>query len=78
MKIYLAVGDINPYAVDYPVCTEEVGTKRGAALKNGRAQRTWLMNHLLEQVYQRDSKGECEAKCCFVVCCTAVFSLYVV
>ena len=43
--MYFAVGDLNPYALDYPVCTEDA-SKRGLA-KGGRSQRTWLMNHLL-------------------------------
>jgi carboxypeptidase C (cathepsin A) len=40
--IMLSVGrGINPYAVDYPVCTEDSG-KRAF----GRGQRTWLLNNL--------------------------------
>jgi carboxypeptidase C (cathepsin A) len=41
VKINLEVGDLNPYALDYPVCTE--GSKRSV----GRMQRTWFYEHLL-------------------------------
>jgi hypothetical protein len=40
--MYKEVGDLNPYALDYPVCTEQ--SKR--LQKSGRSQRTWLMNFL--------------------------------
>ncbi len=43
MKMYREVGDLNPYALDYPVCVDD---ERSLA-KKGRSQRTWLMNHLL-------------------------------
>jgi len=46
MKAYRQVGDLNPYALDYPVCTEDASSKRGKA-KGGRSQRAWLLNHLL-------------------------------
>jgi len=39
MEMYLQVGDINPYAVYYPVCTEDSGRRAG------RAQRYWFLNH---------------------------------
>jgi len=39
--LYLQVGrNINPYAIDYPTCSED------SPKKYGRAQRTWLLNHL--------------------------------
>jgi len=44
--MYFAVGDLNPYALDYPVCTED--SPRARKAKGGRSQRTWLMNHLLD------------------------------
>jgi len=40
--LYLQVGrNINPYAIDYPVCTAD------SPSKFGRAQRTWLLNHIM-------------------------------
>jgi len=39
-QMYLQVGNLNPYALDYPVCTDSVA-------RAGRAQRYWFMNHLL-------------------------------
>jgi hypothetical protein len=37
-----AYGDLNPYALDYPVCTGSAGSKAG------HAQRLWQMNHQLK------------------------------
>jgi len=34
------VGNLNPYALDYPVCTTD------SVSKKGRAQRTWLLNFI--------------------------------
>lgn len=42
LAMYLEVGNLNPYALDYPVCLED--SKR----KFGRSQRTWFLNHQLE------------------------------
>jgi carboxypeptidase C (cathepsin A) len=36
------VGNLNPYALDYPVCTTD------SLSKKGRAQRIWMQNHMLE------------------------------
>ena len=41
LDMYLQIGDLNPYALDFPVCLE------GSPAKHGRAQRNWLMNHVL-------------------------------
>jgi len=41
LKMYGEIGDLNPYALDYPVC---VGDRR---LKYGRGQRAALLNHIL-------------------------------
>lgn len=41
-EFYLGVGNINPYAMDYPVCTES--TRIG-----GRHQRKTLLSHLIGQ-----------------------------
>ncbi len=39
--MYRQTGDLNPYALDYPVCVEdEIAAK-------GRMQRTWFFHHLL-------------------------------
>lgn len=39
--MYAEVGNLNPYALDYPVCLED------SPRKSGRSQRTWLLNHQL-------------------------------
>ena len=52
------VGNLNPYALDYPVCTEDQTTPAGRARKYGRSQRTWLMNHMLPGLFtSKDSAG---------------------
>ena len=56
MKMYREVGNLNPYALDYPVCTEDAATQRGLA-KGGRSQRTWLLNHLLGGMDAGSLKG---------------------
>lgn len=44
LKMYAERGkDINPYALDYPVCTAD------KKLANGRAQRTWFMDYLTKE-----------------------------
>ena len=47
--MYLEIGDLNLYALDYPVCTEDSRSPKSGAGKSkfGRSQRTWLMNHML-------------------------------
>jgi len=37
----LEYGNLNPYALDYPVCLT------GSPAKAGRAQRTWFLNHVM-------------------------------
>ena len=44
------VGNLNPYALDYPVCTTDSPARRG------RAQRTWLLNQMLHKVAPEDRK----------------------
>jgi hypothetical protein len=39
-EFYLGVGNINPYAIDYPVCTED-------ARRGGRGQRYALLDNML-------------------------------
>jgi len=58
VAMYREVGDLNPYALDYPVCHED-GTAAGRARKNGRSQRTWLMNHMLPGLFSNivDNEG---------------------
>jgi len=41
------IGDVNPYALDYPVCLTT------SKAKAGRAQRTWLLNHILPEERKR-------------------------
>jgi carboxypeptidase C (cathepsin A) len=57
LAIYKAVGDLNPYALDYPVCTEDSSTNKGLAHKYGRSQRVWFMNHMLN-VLTADENGK--------------------
>lgn len=40
MDMYLQIGGLNPYAIDYPVCTED-SPRRG-----GRAQRHWMLENI--------------------------------
>ena len=54
MKMYRAVGNLNPYALDYPVCLEE-DTISGRARKNGRSQRNALMNYMLPGIFSDES-----------------------
>jgi carboxypeptidase C (cathepsin A) len=42
MEMMNGVGDLNSYALDYPICTTDSSAKRG------RAQRMWFLNHLLK------------------------------
>ena len=49
--MYVENRGLNPYALDYPVCTEDGKSNAGKAKKNGRAQRTWLMNHILPSLF---------------------------
>jgi carboxypeptidase C (cathepsin A) len=53
--MYRSIGDLNPYALDYPVCTESsnsngltAGHGKAFGRKYGRAQRAWLMNYMFE------------------------------
>lgn len=48
--MYAEVGNLNPYALDYPVCVED-GSNAGRARKYGRSQRTWLMNFALPTLF---------------------------
>ncbi len=53
--MYRAIGNLNPYALDYPVCTES-SNSNGLAFpdasafgrKYGRGQRAWLVNYMME------------------------------
>lgn len=44
-------GNLNPYALDYPVCVTD------SLKKHGRAQRTWLLNYLFENYTNEDKKN---------------------
>ncbi len=59
MKMYREVGNLNPYALDYPVCLEEQSTNAARARKNGRSQRTWMMNYMLPSLFSNvvDANG---------------------
>lgn len=60
VKVLTAVGNLNPYALDYPVCTEN------SPAKYGYSQRLWQMHHQLKAlgIEPKDiglkSKGEYE------------------
>jgi len=41
IEMMTQVGDLNPYALDYPICTTD------SLAKKGRAQRTWFLNSLI-------------------------------
>lgn len=43
--MYKQVGNLNPYALDYPVCTED------SPRKQGRGQRAWLINNQLNALH---------------------------
>lgn len=47
VAMYKEIGNLNPYALDYPVCTEDASKTNGAN-RFGRAQRTWFINHMLD------------------------------
>lgn len=49
--MYREVGNLNPYALDYPVCVEDQGTNAGRARKYGRGQRNWMINHMLPTLF---------------------------
>jgi len=53
LAMYEQVGGLNPYALDYPVCTDD---DRKLA-KGGRAQRTWFLNHQLAGLQQAAQQG---------------------
>jgi hypothetical protein len=42
VEVLNGVGNLNPYALDYPVCTSDSPAKRG------NAQRLWQLNHQLK------------------------------
>jgi carboxypeptidase C (cathepsin A) len=50
IEMNAAVGNLNPYALDYPVCTTD------SAARKGRAQRTWMMNQMLAKMPAADRK----------------------
>jgi len=56
LAMYRAVGDINPYAIDYPVCLTD-STPAERARKYGRGQRTWLMNYALSNLFKKQTDG---------------------
>jgi len=53
--MYVENRGLNPYALDYPVCTEDSRTNAGIARKYGRSQRTWLMNHILPSLFTTEA-----------------------
>jgi carboxypeptidase C (cathepsin A) len=50
IEMNAAVGNLNPYALDYPVCTTD------SSARKGRAQRTWLLNQMLSKLTREDRK----------------------
>jgi carboxypeptidase C (cathepsin A) len=57
LKMYRDVGNLNPYALDYPVCTEDASTHRGLS-KFGRTQRAWLLNHVHASMRENGKESE--------------------
>lgn len=53
-----AMGELNPYALDYPICLKS--TPAALKSKRGRAQRLWLLQSQLQQ--RQSSAGPLEAK----------------
>merc|ERR1719453_1745628 len=49
LKMYMQIGNLNPYALDYPVCVDESRSKA----KYGRSQRTWLIQHSLGAIEEQ-------------------------
>ena len=60
VQMYVEIGDLNLYALDYPVCTADSATARGLA-KRGRSQRTWLMNNQLAALASLNGGKESDA-----------------
>jgi len=52
LVMYFQTGDLNPYALDWPVCLESSPAKRG------RMQRTWFFNHLLSGMEVAKNEGK--------------------
>jgi len=50
VQLNTLVGNLNPYALDYPVCVAD------SPAKHGRAQRTWLLNQMLGKIPAHDRK----------------------
>lgn len=50
VTIMNGVGNLNPYALDYPVCTTSSKSKAG------RSQRTWLLNFLHKNISTEDRR----------------------
>jgi len=42
LQVYISLGKLNPYALDYPICTRDVTSPA----KFGQAQRVWFANHM--------------------------------
>lgn len=58
VRMQLQIGDLNPYALDYPICTEDSSKVH----RSGRSQRTWFMAHTQPEIYKnlKDSYEPCE------------------
>lgn len=50
LAMYRQVGNLNPYALDYPVCTED------SIKRVGRSQRTWLLNFILDGLLENGAE----------------------
>lgn len=49
LEMYMEIGDLNPYALDYPVCTDDNRRK----MKSGRNQRNFLLQHLMSHADEK-------------------------
>ncbi len=57
LAMYEQVGNVNPYALDYPVCLEDASSNGGVARANGRGQRSFLMNNFLDALSSTHTKA---------------------
>lgn len=54
IEMYEEIGNLNPYALDYPVC---VDSSSRATVGRGRGQRNWLMRHMIGEGHQELKKS---------------------
>jgi len=55
---FMEIGDLNHYALDYPVCLWDAQLNTFPIAKHGRAQRHWFMNHILDSIIAARAEEE--------------------